>query len=63
MKALVYKGPRDVQIMNVPDAKIEKVDRVKVVSHELPLSQAPEAYKNFDERNDGWTKVVLKLAA
>lgn len=22
-------------------------------SHELPLSQAPEAYKNFDERNDG----------
>ncbi|MFS8066453.1 MAG: glutathione-independent formaldehyde dehydrogenase [Byssovorax sp.] len=34
-----------------------------IVSHELPLSQAPEAYKNFDERNDGWTKVVLKPAA
>lgn len=31
-----------------------------IVSHELPLAQAPEAYKNFDMRKDGWTKVVLK---
>jgi glutathione-independent formaldehyde dehydrogenase len=31
-----------------------------LVSHELPLEQAPEAYRNFDARNDGWTKVVLK---
>ncbi|WP_133498733.1 glutathione-independent formaldehyde dehydrogenase [Cognatilysobacter terrigena] len=31
-----------------------------IISHELPLEQAPEGYKNFDERNDGWTKVVLK---
>lgn len=31
-----------------------------IISHELPLEQAPDAYKNFDERNSGWTKVVLK---
>ena len=31
-----------------------------VVSHELPLEQAPEAYKHFDNRDEGWTKVVLK---
>ncbi|MDT7706616.1 MAG: glutathione-independent formaldehyde dehydrogenase, partial [Pseudonocardiales bacterium] len=31
-----------------------------IVSHELPLERAPEAYKNFDARNEGWTKVVLK---
>jgi threonine dehydrogenase-like Zn-dependent dehydrogenase len=31
-----------------------------IVSHELPLEQAPEAYKHFDERDDGWTKIVLK---
>ena len=24
MRALVYKGPRDVQVENVPDARIEK---------------------------------------
>ena len=26
----------------------------------LPLDQAPDAYKHFDERDAGWTKVVLK---
>ena len=31
-----------------------------IVSHELSLDQAPEAYQSFDERKDGWTKVVLK---
>jgi glutathione-independent formaldehyde dehydrogenase len=31
-----------------------------IVSHELPLTQAPDAYKNFDQRVGGWTKVVLK---
>jgi threonine dehydrogenase-like Zn-dependent dehydrogenase len=30
-----------------------------IVSHELPLDQAPEAYEKFDRREDGWTKVVL----
>lgn len=35
----------------------------EIVSHVLPLEQAPEGYRNFDERNDGWTKVVLKAAA
>ena len=34
-----------------------------LVSHELPLSRAPEGYKNFDARKDGWTKVVLKPGA
>jgi glutathione-independent formaldehyde dehydrogenase len=31
-----------------------------IVSHELPLDAAPDAYKHFDAREDGWTKVVLK---
>jgi glutathione-independent formaldehyde dehydrogenase len=31
-----------------------------IVSHELPLDAAPEAYEHFDKREDGWTKVVLK---
>lgn len=31
-----------------------------IVSHDLALDQAPDAYQNFDERNDGWTKVILK---
>ncbi|MCU1650920.1 MAG: aldehyde dehydrogenase [Pseudonocardia sp.] len=31
-----------------------------IVSHELPLERAPEAYKAFDARENGWTKVILK---
>ena len=34
-----------------------------IISHELPLEQAPEGYANFDARKDGWTKVVLKTGA
>ncbi|HEX5301494.1 MAG TPA: hypothetical protein VFW50_31345 [Streptosporangiaceae bacterium] len=94
MRALVYHGPRNVSVDQVPDAAIEKptdgtfffkgqsmgagqanvkqynrqlrnlIHRDKlhpglIVSHELPLDQAPEGYQRFDDREDGWTKVIL----
>ena len=31
-----------------------------IVSHELPLEQAAEGYERFDNREDGWTKVLLR---
>lgn len=31
-----------------------------LVSHHLPLHEAPDAYHHFDARDDGWTKVILK---
>ncbi|MBF0671086.1 MAG: glutathione-independent formaldehyde dehydrogenase [Salinibacterium sp.] len=31
----------------------------QIVSHELSLEEAPGAYKSFDSREDGWTKVIL----
>lgn len=33
-----------------------------IVSHELSLDQAPDAYQKFDSRVDGWTKVLLHPA-
>ena len=33
-----------------------------IVSHRIGLAQAADAYKHFDARDDGWTKVVLKPA-
>jgi glutathione-independent formaldehyde dehydrogenase len=30
-----------------------------VVSHELPLDEAPEGYRHYGARESGWTKVVL----
>jgi len=40
---------------------IEKgeIDPSFVISHELPLEQAPEGYKKFDDKADGCIKVVL----
>jgi glutathione-independent formaldehyde dehydrogenase len=38
-------------------------DRAKpsfIVSHHLGLDEAPNAYKHFDARDKGWTKVVLR---
>ena len=32
----------------------------QIVSHELSLDDAPDAYKHFDKRDDGWTKIILK---
>jgi len=34
-----------------------------IVSHRLPLADAPDAYRAFDERRDGYVKVVLDPAA
>jgi len=30
-----------------------------IVSHELKLEQAPDAYQHFDARDHGWTKVIV----
>ncbi|MDO9408167.1 glutathione-independent formaldehyde dehydrogenase [Patulibacter sp.] len=40
-----------------------KAQPSRIVSHELSLDEAPAAYKSFDERQDGWTKVVLHPGA
>ncbi|HEV8128214.1 MAG TPA: hypothetical protein VGQ14_01010, partial [Candidatus Eisenbacteria bacterium] len=37
-----------------------KVRPSVIVSHVLPLSSGPEAYKQFDSRTTGWTKVILR---
>ena len=59
----VATGQANVKAYNRKLCNLIEVGKAKpswIVSHELPLAQAPEAYKNFDERKDGWTKVVLK---
>ena len=43
--------------------RVGKATPSSIVSHRLSLEMAPDAYKHFDARDDGWTKVVLKPAA
>jgi threonine dehydrogenase-like Zn-dependent dehydrogenase len=40
-----------------------KIDPSFVITHKLPLAQAPEAYRTFRDKKDGCIKVVLKPAA
>lgn len=56
-------GQCNVKLYNRNLAKLiaaGKANPSMIISHELPLDQAAEGYANFDERKDGWTKVVLK---
>lgn len=33
--------------------------RVQVITHELPLTEAPHAYKIFNEKKEGCVKIVM----
>ncbi|MGN0931594.1 zinc-dependent alcohol dehydrogenase [Falsigemmobacter intermedius] len=37
-----------------------EIDTTFLISHRLPLEEAATGYKNFRDRQDEWTKVVLK---
>ena len=37
-----------------------EIDTTFLISHELPLEDAPKGYKNFKDNQNEWTKVVLK---
>ncbi|MGI4817905.1 MAG: zinc-dependent alcohol dehydrogenase [Janthinobacterium lividum] len=37
-----------------------RIDTTDLISHRLPLEQAPDAYENFHDNPNEWTKVVLQ---
>ncbi|MEH6487942.1 zinc-dependent alcohol dehydrogenase [Hyphomonas oceanitis] len=39
-----------------------EIDTTFLISHELPLEDAPKAYHNFRHNQNEWTKVILKPA-
>ncbi len=55
-------GQCNVKAYNRKLAELIHHDKAKpsaIVSHDLPLMEAPNAYKNFAKRLNGWHKVVL----
>lgn len=59
-------GQCNVKHYNRPLMNLIRAGRAtpsKIISHRLKLDAAPDAYKHFDARDAGWTKVVLKPAA
>lgn len=62
----IRTGQANVKAYNRPLRDLIHEGRAKpswIISHELPLGEAPNAYQHFDARDDGWTKVILKPAA
>ena len=43
--------------------RAREIDPAFVVSHRLPLSRAPEAYRMWNDKTDDCTKIVLDPAA
>ncbi len=59
----IGNGQANVKAYNRNLSKLIEAGRAKpsqIISHELSLDEAPEAYKQFDQRAEGWTKVILK---
>jgi len=59
----IATGQADVKAYNRQLADLVFHDKARpsfLLSHELGLDEAPDAYQNFDQRAEGWTKVVLK---
>jgi glutathione-independent formaldehyde dehydrogenase len=62
----IRTGQANVKAYNRRLAKLIHSGRAspsQIISHRLKLDEAPSAYQHFDDRDDGWTKVVLKPAA
>ncbi len=59
----ISTGQANVKAYNRQLATLISVGKAKpsqIISHELSLDEAPQAYKHFDDRDKGWTKVILK---
>jgi len=55
-------GQANVKAYNRYLCELIHADRAKpswIISHQLALEEAPNAYKHFDCRDNGWTKVIL----
>ncbi|SNB67837.1 Threonine dehydrogenase [Arboricoccus pini] len=62
----IRTGQANVKAYNRQLARLIHTGRAtpsKIISHRLKLDEAPSAYEHFDNRDEGWTKVVLKPAA
>ena len=54
-----YPGAQAERI-RVPFAEVGKLQPTRIITHTLPLADAPRGYKIFDEKEDRAIKVLLK---
>jgi threonine dehydrogenase-like Zn-dependent dehydrogenase len=51
------------ELLTIANASDDPLGLEALATHHLPLSQAPDAYRMFQEKTDGCLKVVLDPAA
>jgi glutathione-independent formaldehyde dehydrogenase len=59
----IRTGQANVKAYNRQLARLISQDKAhpgQIISHRLALADAPEGYRHFDDRSEGWTKVILK---
>lgn len=75
MKAVTYAGANKMSVSNHPKPKLKSptdaILRVttsgicgkpgRIVSHHISIEDAPNAYEKFDQRIDGYTKVLIRF--
>ncbi len=62
----IRTGQANVKVYNRRLAELihhGRANPAQIISHSLKLEEGPDAYKHFDNRDEGWTKVILKPAA
>ena len=60
---LEVKDVPDPSILNPRDARAGRIDPTFIVTHRLPLDDAPEAFETFKHKQDDCVKVVLTPGA
>jgi threonine dehydrogenase-like Zn-dependent dehydrogenase len=51
---------RVIAIDRIPEREADKIDPSFVITHRLPLDEAPGAYETFRDKEDGCIKVMLR---
>ena len=59
MKAITLHGPGDVRVESVPDQAGRLTPR-RIITHTMPLGDAPRGYAIFDRKEGRAIKVMLK---
>ena len=65
MKAIAFRGVHDVRVESIAEPRVvEPTDALvritTIITHTLPLGDAPRGYKIFDQKEDRAIKVLLK---
>ena len=62
MKAVTYEGDYKVSVSNEPKPKVNgRAKLSKIIAQHIRIEEAPQADKRFEQRANGYTKMVIQF--